>query len=355
MCLIMMVEEQYIVRLSSLAEGSTVVLLVWMLWPEVSWQRASRSLHTVPLCLISSSQDADYRGTVQACTFILLRVRDSMDVHLPPQRRRYAQSHYYATHCNRIAGRFLLQHCSVCTASLDTDGNRLREQELPQEILTHSFLPVDCIVISRILGAWLQKEQIRCVWVSVSVVNGSTFCVSWTCFRGMWHQRQTSKKEVWIWPLNSPTEGKEAQSVLRELISYVNKKLTCRCLPAGFRNCQTWLSGVFLCLPDRLPVHIYKYRNTSQGIKKCAQIQWVHLTLTRMEAALLSRASSHLWVFCLSHQWVWLRCWSSETELMKLCFYTLTVKRQHQPSIQIPALFSGLHKPNLIRSWIHHK
>lgn len=81
-------------------------------------------------CLISSGQDADYKETIQACTYILLCVRDSMAVHLPPQHHRYAQSHYFAPHFNRIVCRFLLQYCSVYAASLETDGNRSRGADL---------------------------------------------------------------------------------------------------------------------------------------------------------------------------------------------------------------------------------
>lgn len=80
-------------------------------------------------CLISSGQDADYKETVQACTYILLCVRDSMAVHLPPQHHRYAQSHYFAPHFNRIVSRFLLQYCSMYAASLETDGNRSRDAD----------------------------------------------------------------------------------------------------------------------------------------------------------------------------------------------------------------------------------
>lgn len=97
------------------------MVLLWKFCPEVCWQKVSSSLTLKPLCLISSSQDADYRETVQARTYILLCVRDSTAVHLPPQIYRYAQSHYCAAQCNRIVGRVLLQCWSMYKASLKTE------------------------------------------------------------------------------------------------------------------------------------------------------------------------------------------------------------------------------------------
>lgn len=118
----MMVEYYNRGRLSSLLQA-TVVVLLWKFCPEVCWQKVSSRLTLKPLCLISSSQDADYRETVQACTCILLCVRDSTTVHLPPQICRYAQSHYCATQCNRIVGRLLLQSF-MYMASLETDSKK---------------------------------------------------------------------------------------------------------------------------------------------------------------------------------------------------------------------------------------
>lgn len=139
--------------------------------------------------------------------------------------------------------------------------------------------------------------------------------------------------------------GKKPSQCSKSSSATWTKSSTAGVLPVGLRKCQTWLCGTCLSLPDRLPVETYKY-NKCQGIRKRVQIQCMHLTLNRMKA-LLSRASSHLQAFCLSHQRVWISCWSSE--LMNLHFYTLTAKRQHRPSIHIPALFAGLWKTTFNR------
>lgn len=66
------------------------MVLLWKFCPKVCWQKVnSRLMLKLLLCLISSSQDADYRDTVQACTYILLCARDSTAVHLPTQIYRY--------------------------------------------------------------------------------------------------------------------------------------------------------------------------------------------------------------------------------------------------------------------------
>lgn len=246
MCWITIVELQKSVRLSSLAEVSTVVLLVWVLCSQPQ-------PHTVPLCLISSSQAADYRETVLACTCILLCVRDSMAVHLRPQHRRYAQSHYYATHCNRIGGIFLQQYCSMYTWKLMATGhvNKMVFEHLRAAIGdTDSRLLPFCSLYNQqnhcCFSSWLQEEKNnslkhlsrndcvsgavcndkalgferfkvsvsqwfslwgQCVscerdcyfWTSAAVAEKkllegeSIFCVSCICFGGIWHQRQTGK------------------------------------------------------------------------------------------------------------------------------------------------------------------
>lgn len=61
------------------------------------------------------------------------------------------------------------------------------------------------------------------------------------------------------------------------------------------------------------------WRRKCQGMRKCVQIQCMHLAVNSMKALLLSRASSHLQAFC--HQQVWLSFWSSEIQFMKLHFY----------------------------------
>lgn len=130
----------------------------------------------------------------------------------------------------------------------------------------------------------------------------SIFCVSYICFRGMWLQRQTSKKEVWIWPLNSLAEGKEAKSPLKDFISYRDKKLTSRCL-------STRENVRFDCLFSRQITNLNLWRhkhNKCQGMKRCVQI------VNSMKAQLLS-SSSHLQALCFSHQQVWLSFWSPET------------------------------------------
>ena len=134
---------------------------------------------------------------------------------------------------------------------------------------------------------------------------------------------RVSKNEVWIWPMNSVAEGNEAlwwrSTRLKEsIISCVDTKLTHRCLPVGLRDrpdCAVCVSH-FQTDYQSKSQNTYIY-NECQGIKKCVQIQCIHLTLNRMKALLLSSASSRLQAFCLSHQQVWLSCWSCETELMK--------------------------------------
>lgn len=75
-----------------LAEVFTVLLALSLL------AESQLEPHWNIVCLISSSQDADYRATtVETCTYILVCVRDGMAVNLPPWHHRYAQSHYYAT------------------------------------------------------------------------------------------------------------------------------------------------------------------------------------------------------------------------------------------------------------------
>lgn len=136
----------------------------------------------------------------------------------------------------------------------------------------------------------------------------------------------------------------KSHALLKEFISNMDKKLT------QVSVCRLRKMSNDFALNSSLFQTDYECKSLNSNTMHC-----MHLTLNRMKALGLSSASSHLQAFCLSHQWVWLSCWSSETELMKLHFYSLTVKSLHQPSIQLPALFSCSRKPNLIGSWINHK
>lgn len=132
MCWIMMVKGAKFCPAvhSSVAD---VDALAWSLLAESQLQLA------LCHCTLSPAARMLITETVQACTNILLCVRDSMAVHLPPQQ---ICSKSLLCHCNRIVGRFLLQCCSMYTASLETDGNRSRHRS--KSCL--SFLPVVYII-----------------------------------------------------------------------------------------------------------------------------------------------------------------------------------------------------------------
>ena len=94
----------------------------------------------------------------------------------------------------------------------------------------------------------------------------SVFCVSYICFKAMWHRGQPSEKELWIWPLNLLTGSEEAESVLKEFISCTDKELACRCV-----RLQAW-ENVRLGCQD---VSLFSRQITSLNVRghKCSKCQ----------------------------------------------------------------------------------